>query len=112
MDDALPRGEVVERAPVLGVRLDRRRDVRRKRPWRRRPDDERLALPAVQREAHVQRRMLELGVVLLAGLLVLRERSSAARAPLGRAMTLVQPPARVNLFQEAPDVLDVRIREG
>ena len=56
--------------------------------------------------------MLELAVVLLAGLLVLRERGAAARAPLGRAVALVEPAARVALLQEAPDVLDVRVREG
>ena len=98
--------------PVLGVRLDRGRDVCRQRPRRRRPDDQRLALAVDEREAHVERRMLELAVVLLAGLLVLGERGAAARAPLGRAVALVEPLARVALLQEAPDVLDVRVREG
>ena len=56
--------------------------------------------------------MLDDGVVLLAGLLVLRERRAAAGAPLGRAVALVQPSARVHLLEEAPDVLDVRVREG
>ena len=56
--------------------------------------------------------MLDECVVLLARLLVLRERRPAARTPLGRAMALVQPAARVHLLEEAPDVLDVRVREG
>ena len=98
--------------PVLGVRLDRGRDVRRQRPRRRRPDHQRLALAVDEREAHVERRVLELAVVLLTGLLVLGERGAAARAPLGRAVALVEPLARVALLQEAPDVLDVRVREG
>src|SRR5207302_9154856 len=97
---------------VLGVRLDRGRDVRGERPRRRRPDDERLFLPALQGEAHVERRVLELAVVLLARLLVLRERGAAARAPLRRALALVEPAAPVRLGEESPDVLDVRVREG
>ena len=67
---------------------------------------------SVQREAHLERGMLELLVVLLAGLLVLRERRAAAGAPLGGAVALVQPAAAVHLLEEAPDVLDVRVREG
>src|SRR6266498_2953055 len=55
--------------------------------------------------------MLELDVVLLARLLVLRERRPATRAPLRRAMSLVQPAAPLHLFQEAPDELDVRVAE-
>jgi hypothetical protein len=98
--------------PVLGVGPDRRGDVGRQRPRRRRPDHERLALAVGEREAHVERRVLELAVVLLAGLLVLGERGAAARAPLGRAVALVEPLARMALLQEAPDVLDVRVREG
>ena len=56
--------------------------------------------------------MDELDVVLLPGLLVLRERGPAARAPLRGAVALVQPAAAVDLLQEAPDVLDVRVAEG
>src|SRR5438552_17050870 len=55
--------------------------------------------------------MLELLVVLLAGLLVLRERGAAARAPLGRAVPLVQPACLVHRLEEAPVVFDVRVRE-
>ena len=98
--------------PVLGVRLDGRGDVRGQRPRRRRPDDQRLAVAVGQREADEQRRVLELAVVLLPGLLVLRERGAAARAPLRRAMALEEPLARAALLQEAPDVLDVGVREG
>ena len=42
---------------VLGVGLDRRGDVRRQRPRRRRPDHERLARPVEQREADEERRV-------------------------------------------------------
>src|SRR5207253_6946511 len=104
-----PPAAVAER--ILRVRLDRRRDVRGQRPGRRRPDHQRLAVTALQREAHVQRRVLELDVVLLARLLVLRERSSAARTPLSRAVAFVEPAAAVRLGEEAPDVLDVRVGE-
>src|SRR5439155_8887106 len=96
---------------VVGVGLDRGRDVGRQRPRRRRPDDQRLALAALQWEAHVERRVLELLVVLLAGLFVLRERGAASGAPLGRAVALVEPAAPARLGEEAPDVLDVRVRE-
>ncbi len=57
--------------PVLGVGLHRGCDVRRQRPRRRRPHDERLAVAAGEREAHEERRVLHLDVVLLARLLVL-----------------------------------------
>src|SRR5581483_11790974 len=90
----------------------RRRDVRRQRPGRRRPDHERLAFAVLEREPDEERRMLELGVVLLTRLLVLRERGAAARAPLRGAMSLVEPAALVHDLEEAPDVLDVRVTEG
>ncbi len=99
-------------APVLRVRLHRRSHVGRQRPWRRRPDHQRLALALDEREADEERRMLQLFVVLVAGLLVLRERRAAARAPLRRAMAHVQPAAVVDVLEEAPDVLDVRVAEG
>ena len=106
------RDPVAVLAPaVLRVRLHGGCDVRRQRPRRRRPDDERLALTLAEREADEERRVLHLDVVLLARLLVLRERGAAARAPLGRAVPLVQPAAAVDLLQEAPDVLDVRVAE-
>src|SRR6266536_2726334 len=54
--------------------------------------------------------MLEL-LVLARKQLVLRDRSPAARAPLRRAMSLVQPAALVDGLQERPDVRDVRVRE-
>ncbi len=96
---------------VVGGRIHGRGDVRRKRPGRRRPDDERLVLAVLERKAHVQRGVLELPV--LAGEdLVLRDRGSAARAPHRRAVALVEPAARVHLGEEPPDVLDVRVGEG
>ena len=96
--------------PVLGVGLDRRGDVGRQRPRRRRPDHERLVLALLQREAHVERRMLEL-LVLAGEELVLRDRGPAARAPLGRPVARVEPAALVDGLQEPPDVRDVRVRE-
>ena len=56
--------------------------------------------------------MLELLVVLLARLLVLRERRATARAPLRRAVALVEPAARLRLLEEAPNVGDVGVRES
>ena len=43
---------------------------------------------------------------------MLRDRGSAARAPFGRAVTLVQRAPVVQRLQEPPDVLDVRVAEG
>src|SRR6266498_5016310 len=105
-----PRSLGVEH--VLGIRLHRRRDVGRQRPRRRRPDHQRLALAPLEREANEERGVLHLPVVLLARLLVLGERGAAARAPLGRAVAHVEPAPLVALLEEAPDVLDVRVREG
>ena len=45
------------RRPYSPSGLHRRGDVRRQRPRRRRPDDERLARPVEQREAHEERRV-------------------------------------------------------
>ena len=64
--------------PVVGVGLDRRGDVRRQRPGRRRPDQQRLALAPFERKAHVERRMLTPGTRRRE--LVL-EIGAAARAP-------------------------------
>src|SRR5207302_896383 len=97
---------------VLGLRVDGRGHVGRQRPRRRRPDHERLAFASLERETHEQGRVLELRVVLVAGLLVLRERGPAARAPLRRTVALVEPLAAMALLQEPPDVLDVRVRES
>ena len=47
--------------PVLGLGVNRRRDVRRQRPGCRRPDDERLARPLEQRQAHEKRRIGAVG---------------------------------------------------
>ena len=43
--------------------------------------------------------------------LVLRDRRAAARAPLRRAVTEVEPAALVHELEEPPDVLDVRVAE-
>ena len=96
--------------PVLRVGLDRSGNVGRERPRGRRPHDERLALTLLQREADVERRMLEV-LVLPGEELVLRDRRPAAWAPLGRPVPRVQPAALVDGLQEAPDVRDVRVRE-
>jgi hypothetical protein len=58
---------------VLGVWLYGRSHVRRQRPRRRRPDDQRLAFALLEGEADVERWVLELPVVLVAGLLMVRE---------------------------------------
>ena len=97
-------------APVLGIRPHCCSDVRRKRPRRRRPDDERLALGVREREADVERRVIEL--LVLAGVdLVLGDRRAATRTPLRRPMSLVEPASLVDDLEEAPDVLDVRVGE-
>ena len=101
----------VRPSAVLAIGVHGCGDVRGQRPRRRRPDDDGLALPLEQREADEERRV---GAVLVdAGLrqLVLRERRPAARAPLGRTMTHVEPVAFVHLLQHPPDVLDVRVAE-
>ena len=64
-----------------------------------------------QRKAHEERRVRALLVDAALRQLVLRDRRPAARAPLGRAVALVEVPALVHLAQEPPDVLDVRVRE-
>ena len=97
---------------VLGVGIDRGGDVRRQCPRRRRPDDERLPVTSLQREADEERRIRLVAVDVGLRQLVLRDRRAAARAPLGRAVSLVQRAALVQCLQEPPDVLDVRVAEG
>src|SRR5262249_61453695 len=80
-------------------------------PGGRRPDDERLAVATPERQPHVQGRVLELPV-LAREHLVLRDGRATAWAPHRRAMTLVEPASPVDLGEEAPDVLDVRVGEG
>ena len=61
-------------------------------------------------EADEERRI---GALLVASdQLVCRDGGSAARAPLGGPVPAVEPPALVHELEEAPDVFDVRIREG
>ena len=98
--------------PVLALGVDGGGDVRRQRPGGRRPDDDRLARPVEEREAHEERRVALLLVDARLGQLVLGERGAAARAPLGRAVADVEPAALVDDLQEPPDVLDVRVGEG
>ncbi len=98
--------------PVVRIGLDGGRDVRGQRPRGRRPDDERLAGMVEEWEANVERRVGALLVDAALRQLVLRDRRPAARAPLGRAVALVEVTALVHLAQEPPDVLDVGVREG
>ena len=95
---------------VVGVGIHRGRNVRRQRPRRRRPDRERFAVAILQRELDEERRVLEL-LVLAGEELVLGDRRSTARAPDRRAVSLVEPATFVGGLQEAPDVLDVGVRE-
>ena len=97
--------------PVVGVGLDGRRDVRRERPRRRRPDDERLAGLVEEREADEQGRVDPILVHAALRELVLRDRRAAARAPLRRTVPLVQEAALEHELEEPPDVLDVRVGE-
>src|SRR5205085_9959952 len=98
LDDTLVLAAFLRHPPlavveaVVGVGLDGGRDVRRQRPRRRRPDDERFALAGLQRKAHEEGRVLEL-LVLAREELVLGDRGSAAGAPRRRAVALVQPAA-------------------
>ena len=94
-------------ARIVGVGLDRRRDVGRQRPGRGRPHHQELAVAAGQRQTDVERGVADLAVGV--DQLVLGERGAAARAPRHRAMALVQPAAIVALLEEAPDVADVRV---
>ena len=102
----------LRREDVFRIGAHSRGHVRGQRPRRRRPDDERLALALRQRKANVQRRMNELHVLVVARLLVLRQRRAATRTPLRRTVSLVEPSALVDGLQEPPDVFDVRVAEG
>ena len=97
---------------VFGVGLHGGGDVRRQRPRRRRPDDERLAVAVEQRAGGRRATGRPLLVDARLRELVLGERRAAARAPLGRAVALEQPAALVHRREEPPDVLDVRVAEG
>jgi hypothetical protein len=96
--------------PVLGVGIDGRGHVGRQRPRGRRPDGEGLARPVEEREAHEERGVD--AVLVVADELVCRDRRAAARAPLRGAVPQVEMTLVVHAAQEAPDVLDVRVREG
>jgi hypothetical protein len=94
---------------VLGRGIDSRCDVRRQRPRRRRPHDESLPIAVEERQADVERRVAP--VLVGADQLVLGDGRPAARAPDVRTVPHVEPAALVHVLQEAPDVLDVRVRE-
>ena len=117
--EELAVGEALDRHPLAGVLLavlrvgiDRCRHVRRQRPRRRRPHDERLAVAPLQGEADEERRVRLVAVDVRLRELVLRDGRAAARTPLRRAVALVQGAALVQRLEEAPDVLDVRVAEG
>ena len=94
---------------VIARRMDGRGDVRGQRPRRGRPDRERLPRPVLEREPDEERRVD--AVLVAADELVRGDRGSAARAPLGRAVSQVEPALLVHPLEEAPDVLDVRVGE-
>ncbi len=96
---------------VLGLRVHSGGNIGRQRPGCRRPDDERLALAPLEREAHEERRVRSLLVHVGLRELVLRDGRPAPRAPLGRAVSLVERAALLKRLQEPPDVLDVRVAE-
>ena len=85
---------------VAQVGAHRRRHVGRQRPRRRRPDEERLAGPVHEREAHREAGVGPVRVAL--GHLVLADARPAARAPGHRVVALVEPAAAVALGEEAP----------
>src|SRR5262249_27048435 len=72
---------------------------------------ERLAGPVEQREPDEERRVDLLLEDPGLRQLVLRQRRPAAGAPLGRAVSHVEPAALVDDLEEPPDVLDVRVAE-
>ena len=94
---------------VARIGLDGGRHVRRQRPGRRRPDDERLARRVREAEAHVQRRVDDVAIGVGRRDLVLRQRRAAAQAPDHRAVALIQPATLVAELEEAPDVADVGV---
>ena len=93
-----------------GLRPDGRRHVGGEGPRRRRPDEQRLAGPVDQREAHRQPGVLAVLVALVH--LHLADAGAAARAPGHRVVALVDPAAPVALREEAPDQVVVLVAEG
>ena len=106
------RHPVARRQPsVLDVGLDGGGDVRRQRPRRRRPDDERLAGPVEQRQAHDSdgssrpgRRPPGVSSCCESDV-PQRGHHSVERWPRN------EPAALVHHLEEAPDVLDVGVAE-
>src|SRR4029453_18718893 len=86
---------------VVLVGVDGRGDVRGERPWRRRPDEQRLAGTVDERQPDGEPGVLAVAIAL--GHLVLADAGPAARAPRHRVVTLVDPAPLVALREEAPD---------
>src|SRR4029079_10591963 len=97
--------------PVFSIGLAGRRDVRRQRPGRRRPDHERLARLFEQWKPHEQRRVGPVLIDAALRQLVLGEGRATARTPFGRSVAQVEPAALVHDLEEPPDVLDVLVGE-
>jgi len=95
---------------VLGVGVHAQRDVRRKRPRRRRPRVEPGVLAALDAEAH-ERGPVRHQFVALRNL-VRRERGSAARAVGHDLVALVEKALVGDLLQAPPDGLDVAVLVG
>jgi hypothetical protein len=87
--------------------FDRCRHVRRNRPRRCGPDEQVFARPIHERQPEGEPRILSILVTLVH--LHLRQPGSAAGAPGHRVVTFVQPPAPVDLGQEAPDQIVVLV---
>ena len=93
---------------VLQLGVHGRRDVRRQRPGRRRPEHEGAVAAVEQVRADVEREVLGLDVGTEH--LVLRQARAATRAPGQRHVALVQVLALEALLQEEPDRFDVLVR--
>ncbi|GBD17214.1 hypothetical protein HRbin26_02132 [bacterium HR26] len=92
----------------LGV--DRYRHVGRQRPGCRRPDEQRLVLAPLEREADVEAQVRDLLVALAD--LHLREAGGAAGAPRHHVVAVVDPPILVAHLEEMPDHVVVLVGEG
>ncbi len=95
---------------VVQVGVDGDRHVRCEGPGGRCPDKE-GALPAPQRELHVDTRVGELPVPLCDDL-VLADAGAAPGAPGHRVEALVDPPLIVELLEDGPDHVVVLVGEG
>ena len=100
---------VLADAHVVRAGIDHERRVRQQRPRHRRPGEERDALLAVDREADVERRVLDL--VVSERDLVRGQRRPAARAVRDDLVALVQEALLPDLLERPPDGLDVVVVE-